>query len=357
MMASNDNAKSKGIEPDTNEQSTPPKTLNKKFATPDLAEKSTKRDASWPSVLFYIHLNILGLYGVLVLFKQTSLTTTLFTSLLTLIGILGSTTGAHRLWAHQTYKANNFLKVMLMLAQTMAGQGSIYNWVQKHRLHHETFKTADDIYYSEKNLLHAQVFAQIRSLSPKQEEMLKRVDMKDLEEDKIVMFQKKFYWILYLVFFVLLPINAPLEYWGDTVQAALFVTFSLRYLIVLNVSWLINSAHFVWGLDKSSKPSDSNMIFIVTKSYWPQYHYLLPWDYQCGEFGSYGTGCSTSFIRVYAALGLATDLQTVTTDAVKTGLMMAVDSNRPVVDCLREASALDMKKLPKDHYLKREKFN
>lgn len=101
--------------------------------------------------------------------------------------------------------------------------------------------------------------------------------------------QNRFYWILYLIFFVLLPINAPLEYWDDSIQAALFVAFSLRYLIVLNVSWLISSAHFIWGLDKKHKPSDSNMIFLVTKSYWPQYHYLLPFDYQTGEFGNYGT--------------------------------------------------------------------
>lgn len=91
-----------------------------------------------------------------------------------------------------------------------------------------------------------------------------------------------------MIFFVLLPINAPLEYWDDSIQAALFVAFSLRYLIVLNVSWLITSAHFIWGLDKKHKPSDSNMIFLVTKSYWPQYHYLLPFDYQTGEFGNYG---------------------------------------------------------------------
>lgn len=60
-----------------------------------------------------------------------------------------------------------------------------------HRLHHEKFKTSDDLYYSDKDFLHAHVFAQIRSLSPKQEEMLKKVDMYDLESDMIVMFQKK----------------------------------------------------------------------------------------------------------------------------------------------------------------------
>lgn len=91
-----------------------------------------------------------------------------------------------------------------------------------------------------------------------------------------------------MIFCVLLPINAPLEYWNDTVPAAVFVVFSLRYLVVLNVCWLINSSHFIWGLDKNHKPSDSNMIFLVTKSYWPYYHYLLPSDYQSGEFGDYG---------------------------------------------------------------------
>lgn len=61
-----------------------------------------------------------------------------------------------------------------------------------HRLHHQTFKTPHDPYYSDKEFLDAHVFAQIRNLSPHQEELLKAIDVKDLEEDKIVMFQKKY---------------------------------------------------------------------------------------------------------------------------------------------------------------------
>jgi len=318
---------------------------------------STRRDSSWPAVLFYIHLNILGLYGVIVLFTNTYYTTVIFTFLLTFMGIIGATCGAHRLWAHQTYKANTFLRIILMLCQTMAGQGSIYDWVKVHRLHHSTFKTDDDPFYSNINFLHAQILAHIRKTSPRQDELLKSVDVKDLEEDRIIMFQKRFYWILYIVFFVLLPINAPLEYWGDSVQAAIFVVFSLRYLIVLNVSWLITSSHYVWGLDKKHKPSDSNMIFLVTKSYWPQYHYLLPFDYQTGEFGNYGAGLSTALIRVFAALGVATELKTMTSDAVKIGLTRAVDTGRPVVDCLTEVGMEQIGLLPDDHYLQPHKYD
>lgn len=70
-------------------------------------------------------------------------------------------------------------------------QGSIYEWVRHHRLHHKTFKTADDPYYSDKDILHSQVFAQIRTLSVKQQQLLEEIDMSDIEADKIVMFQKK----------------------------------------------------------------------------------------------------------------------------------------------------------------------
>lgn len=150
------------------------------------------------------------------------------------MGIYGTTVGAHRLWAHRTFKANAFLRFWLMISQTMAGQvrmkratnenhrnlnfevahiiksdlnlslpplddtfrfflfqGSIYDWVRVHRLHHQTFKTSDDPFYSDKDFLHAQVFAHIRKLSPRQEKLLETVNMKDIEEDGFVMFQKR----------------------------------------------------------------------------------------------------------------------------------------------------------------------
>lgn len=94
--------------------------------------------------------------------------------------------------------------------------------------------------------------------------------------------------------------------------------------------------------------------FQIIHSYWPQYHYLLPFDYQSGEFGNYGKGTSTAFVRVFAALGWATDLKTVTTDAIKKGLAKAVDTGKPVVDCLTQASEEELLVIPKEHYLVRE---
>lgn len=69
-----------------------------------------------------------------------------------------------------------------------------------------------------------------------------------------------------------------------------------------------------------------------------------------------GDGMTTAFIRVCAALGLAEDLQTMTTDAVKKGLTMAVDSGRPVVECLKEAGNEAMYHMQKEHYLQNERL-
>ncbi|XP_054083378.1 acyl-CoA Delta-9 desaturase [Zeugodacus cucurbitae] len=318
--------------------------------------KRIKREASWPSVLFYLHLHILGLYGIFIMFTSASLLTILFTFTLTFLGILGATAGAHRLWAHQTYTASTSLRIFLMLCQTLAGQGSIYGWVQTHRLHHQKFRQEDDPFYSGRNFLAAQVHSQIMSYTPEQEQLLKQVDMSDIEEDKVVMFQKKYYWVLYFFLHVLLPVNAPLEYWGDSIASATFVAFSLRYLIVLNVCWLINSAHFIWGLDKNFKASDSNSVFFITKSYWPQYHYLLPNDYQSGEFGDYSNDFITAMIRVFAALDLAMDLRTISSVAVRKGLTTAVETGRPIVECIQQHATEEFDEMPKNHFLNRDRF-
>lgn len=69
-----------------------------------------------------------------------------------------------------------------------------------------------------------------------------------------------------------------------------------------------------------------------------------------------GCGLATTFILVCAALGIADDLQTMTTDAVKKGLATAVDTSRPVVECLKEAASEEMFHLRKESYLQKERL-
>lgn len=96
---------------------------------------------------------------------------------------------------------------------------------------------------------------------------------------------------------------------------------------------------------------DSNLVFFLTKSYWPQYHYMLPWDYQTGEYGNYGKGCTSTFIRVWAAMGWATDLHTVDVSSIRNALLTAVQTKKPVAECLFEADNYSKQYNEKEQFL------
>ncbi|KPJ12049.1 Acyl-CoA desaturase 1 [Papilio machaon] len=317
----------------------------------ELSNLSKSREADWPAVLFFIHIHLLSIYGIWLLFFEVKWMTVLLLIALTSLATLAVNTGAHRLWAHRTYTATKELRLVLMLLHTLVGQGSIYSWVQYHRLHHALFNTDVDPYDHKKGFFYAHMLTRLKKLSPYQEKLKQQIDMSDIETDSIVMFQKNFYWLLYAVLFLLLPLNAPLEYWNDSVMSAVFVMGFLRYALVLHAAWLVESGFCIWGLKENDKyPSDSNLVFFINQSFWPHYHYLIPRDYKVGEYGTYDSGCSTAFIRVWVALRLAKDLRTIESTTVHAALAEAIKTKKPLKLCLQEATKVQH--LPEDHYLK-----
>ncbi|XP_045485577.1 acyl-CoA Delta-9 desaturase [Pieris rapae] len=318
----------------------------------DFSKLSKTRESDWPAVLFFIHIHLLSIYAVWLVFTEAKLLTILFLLALTLFATLGATVGAHRLWAHNTYKASSELRIFLMLCQTLVGQGSIYNWVQYHRLHHAQFKTDGDPYNPRHGFIYAHFLTRLRKLSAYQLALKDTIDMSDLEKDSIVMFQKRFYWILYGILFILLPLNAPLEYWNDSVLSAIFIIGFLRYCLVLHASWLIESGIELWGLKEGEKfPPDSNLVFVLNRTFWPHYHYIYAKDYKSGEYGSYDAGCSTTFIKVFAALGLATKLATLEPRTLQIAMAESAKTNKPIGDCIEEA--LTNQIISDEHFLKK----
>lgn len=79
-------------------------------------------------------------------------------------------------------------------------QNSIYNWVRLHRLHHKYFQTDLDPFNPKKGFLYSHFIANNLKLSEAQEKLLEEIDMSDLEQDRIVMFQKRYYFNKMLLF-------------------------------------------------------------------------------------------------------------------------------------------------------------
>lgn len=299
---------------------------------------SRRLDNNWLKVLFQVHLHLGAIYGVYLLFAEALWSTVFFFMFLVMFGTLGLTLGCHRLWAHKTFTATWPVRLMLIAGQTLVCDGSALKWAWWHRLHHEHHGTYLDPYDYKRGFFFSQYASRCLVDNPDQERARKHLPTGDLEDDNVVYYQDLLYWLIMPVFGIILPINACMEYWGESIWVAIFVIGVLRIVVLLNMSWLIHSGYIIWGLDPLDKrSSDTWLVFFFNKSLWPQYHYLLPWDYRSGEFGTYDEGCSTAILRVLAALRLATNLTTITNTGVRAAMGVAAETGRPLVKCLEES--------------------
>lgn len=224
-----------------------------------------------------------------------------------MFGGFGITAGAHRLWSHKAYKATLFMRIFLMICQTMAFQNSIYEWVRDHRVHHKFTDTNADPHNSKRGFFFSHMGWLMMKKHPDVRNKGKAIDMTDLEQDGVVMFQKKHYLTLMPIIAFVIPALPPYFMWGYSMPASFFICSLLRYTVSLHFTWLVNSAAHMWG----TRPYDKNISAVNTLSVaifangegWHNYHHVFPWDYKAAEVGTYGTNHTTCFIDMFAYFG------------------------------------------------------
>lgn len=101
---------------------------------------------------------------------------------------LGVTAGAHRLWAHRTYKAKMPLRILLAIFYYSAGQNSIFNWVRDHRIHHKYTDTEGDPHNNTRGFWFSHVGWLMMKRTPEVRQRLKNIDMSDIINDPVVQF-------------------------------------------------------------------------------------------------------------------------------------------------------------------------
>ncbi|CAL8145713.1 unnamed protein product [Orchesella dallaii] len=261
----------------------------------------------------YVHLS--GLYGVyLCISGQVFLKTFIFQLVLGFLANFGVTAGAHRLWSHKAYKATLPLRILLMLAQTLACQNSIHEWGRDHRVHHKYTDTNADPHNAKRGFF----FCHVGWLFTKKHEDVKskgkNIDLTDLEKDPVVMFQKKYFkWLTLLISFVG-PWFIPVRMWGEDKLVSWNVVL-MRYMLTLNATWCVNSVAHFWGdkpYDRNINPSETRFVSIITVGEgWHNYHHTFPWDYKAAELPSYSFNWTTGLIDFFAWIGWAYDMKTV----------------------------------------------
>lgn len=268
----------------------------------------------WRNVLLFIVLHSYSVYGIYLLLFYAQWKTIVFSYVIAYFTALGITMGAHRLWAHRSYKARLPLRIFLTICQTMAFQNDIYEWSRDHRGHHKYSETDADPHNALRGFFFSHMGWLMCRKHPQVIEKGKGLDLSDLENDSVVMFQRKYYLPLVLLFCFVVPTVIPWWYWNEHAVTALMVVGFLRYNFTLHSTWLVNSlAHWVGSkpFDKFIYSSENSVVAYLTLGEgWHNYHHTFPWDYRTAEFGSITNFNFTCLIIDFCEkIGLAYDLK------------------------------------------------
>jgi len=255
-------------------------------------------------ILITLHLLAgIGIFKINNISKKTLILQFIFL----VLSMLGITGGYHRLWAHNTYQANPILELFYIIFGTMASQNTAIKWVKEHRTHHRNEEKPGDPYNINKGLFHAHVGWLLFPFDDKEKEEISKTDISDLESNKLLMFQKKYYVILWLMLSFIVP-HFIIKRWNES-STNIFFSNVIRIVLCLNLTWCINSlAHYIGERphNESIKACNNKLLGIATLGEgWHNYHHSYPKDYRASEPEK--INFTTRFINMTRKLGLSSN--------------------------------------------------
>lgn len=274
----------------------------------------------WRNVLLMSALHIGALLGLRQCFVSAQWKTIIAAYLMYALGGIGITAGAHRLWAHRSYKAKWPLRVILACLQSMAFENSIYEWSRDHRVHHKYSETDADPHNALRGFFFSHVGWLLCRKHPEVKSKGKQIDLGDLSADPIVRFQHRNYLASVAIFCFVVPTLIPYLGWSETLYNSFYICALLRYVVLLHATWLVNSAAHMWGrrpYDKTINPSENRAVSMLALGEgFHNYHHTFPWDYATSELG-YDLNLSKLFIDFFASFGWAYERKVVSPDMIK----------------------------------------
>ncbi|XP_026749081.2 acyl-CoA Delta(11) desaturase-like [Galleria mellonella] len=271
------------------------------------------------NLLTFGYWHLAGIYGLYLCFTSAKWATIILSIFTYMAAEIGVTAGAHRLWAHKTYKAKLPLQIFLMVLNSIAFQNTALHWARDHRLHHKYTDTDIDPHNAKRGFFYSHVGWLLVKKLPKVKDYGRQIDMIDLNNNPVLRFQKKYAIpFIGLVCFII-PTLIPMYFWGESLNNAWHLCM-LRYISNLNATFLVNSAAHMWGYKPYDKGILSTQNLPVSLATFGEgfhnYHHVFPWDYRASELGNNKLNLTTKFIDFFAWIGWAYDLKTVPKDMI-----------------------------------------
>uniref|UniRef100_A0A3Q2CFC3 stearoyl-CoA 9-desaturase n=1 Tax=Cyprinodon variegatus TaxID=28743 RepID=A0A3Q2CFC3_CYPVA len=281
----------------------------------------------WRNVILMTLLHIGAAYGLFLIPTASPSTLLWFCFLLSALGV---TAGAHRLWSHRAYKASLPLRIFLALSNSMAFQNDIFEWARDHRVHHKYSETDADPHNAGRGFFFSHIGWLLVRKHPDVIEKGRKLELSDLLADKVVMFQRRHYKLSVLLMCFFIPMFVPWYFWGESLWVAYFIPALLRYTLVLNATWLVNSAAHMWGnrpYDRNINPRENRFVtFSAIGEGFHNYHHTFPYDYATSEYGC-KLNLTTCFIDFMCFLGLAKDRKRVSREVVQSRIQRTGDGS------------------------------
>ena len=272
--------------------------------------KTEKAEINWPVTLtlgltFLAAVTIVPWYGIVYGFSGWAWT--FFVIFLVASGI-GIGSGYHRLWSHRAYEAHWLMRLYLAIVGGMAIQNSILVWCIRHRFHHrDVYDNDKDPYSIGRGFWFAHVGWMLRDYESGK---LDWIVVPDLERDRVVAWQHKYYWPLVLVTNIALPLLLGWmvgDVWGVFLLAGV-----LRLVISHHVTFFINSLAHMWGsrpyTDENTARDNWFLAIVTYGEGYHNFHHLFQSDYRNGiRWWQYDI--NKWFIASCAWMGLAKNLK------------------------------------------------
>jgi stearoyl-CoA desaturase (delta-9 desaturase) len=218
------------------------------------------------------------------------------------------TAGYHRLWSHAAYKAHPVLRFIYALGGAMALQNDCLTWASDHRRHHLHVDDNDkDPYSAKRGFWYAHFEWMIRDFPATRSDL---ANVKDLQKDPILVWQRKHYLVLLLLMNIGVPVL--LGWLHGDIWASLLLAGFLRLTLSQHFTYLINSAAHFWGkrnYDPQQTARDNWFIALFTFGEgYHNYHHTFAWDYRNG-IKWYHYDPTKWFIKTCSWLKLASNLR------------------------------------------------
>lgn len=195
---------------------------------------------------------------------------------------LSITAGYHRLWSHRAYEAHWSVKILLMLFGSMAIQNSILVWASGHRTHHRHVDNVENDPYSiNRGFWFAHIGWMLRYYKSGEPDFS---NANDLLNDKIVMFQHKYY--VPLVLLMNFGLTLAIGWMVGDIWGVLLLGGFLRLVVSHHVTFFINSLCHVWGsrpyTDENTARDNPVLALVTWGEGYHNYHHIFQYDYRNG---------------------------------------------------------------------------